>query len=183
MAEVTAKLKYLRVSPKKVRLLARVIKGLGLREAEATLTHYHKQASRPILKLLRSAAANAEHNFRLAKSELYVEGIMVDPGPSLKRIMPRAMGRATPIWKRTSHITLVLGSRPSKEKIAAREEPKEGIFRQVQEERKPEEIRERKEKEYKPARPAGGRPPEEVKKVAKPKGPGVIRRIFRRKAV
>lgn len=176
MAEVTAKLKYLRISPKKVRPLARVIKGLRLREAEATLTHYHKQASRPILKLLRSAAANAQHNFRLPKSELYVENVMVDPGPSLKRVMPRAMGRATPIWKRTSHITLVLGSRSDKGKVAIEEEPREEIFREVREERKLEEGRERKEKEYKR--------PEEIK-VSQPKtkGPGVIRRIFRRKAV
>ncbi|MFN7088351.1 MAG: 50S ribosomal protein L22 [Candidatus Paceibacteria bacterium] len=111
MPEVTAKLKYLRISPKKVRPLARLIKGMEISEAEAQLRHYHKKASLSLIKLLKSAVANAQHNFHLPKSGLYIRKITVDPGPSLKRWMPRAQGRVSPILKRTSHVTVVLGTK------------------------------------------------------------------------
>ena len=114
---VKAKLKYLRISPRKVRLVVDLIRGLKVVEAEKQLRFLNKRAARPILKLLKSAIANAGKN-NLTKENLRIVNILVDAGPSLKRWMPRAMGRATPIMKRTSHITMILessGSLPSAE--------------------------------------------------------------------
>lgn len=157
--------------------LARLIKGMSLSQAEAELRHYHKKASEPLVKLLHSAAANAEHNFKLPKSELFVKGVTVDQGPSLKRWMPRAMGRVTPIWKRTSHVTVVLGARGKmrKEKLEKEEKPAESMFTPVApvaEAPLPKEA----EKKRKRALPK--------LKLPKPKLPtGISRRFFRRKAI
>ncbi len=104
---------YLRISPRKVRLVANLIKGLPVEEAEGQLNFLAKRAARPILKLLRSALANAQNNDKLSKENLYVDKLIVDEGPMLKRWQPRAMGRATPIRKKTCHITLVLGQKES----------------------------------------------------------------------
>lgn len=110
--EINASLRFLRMSPRKVRLVIDVIRGLPVAEAETRLRFVHKDAALPVLKLLRSAVANAEHNFKLDASTLRVKSVMADGGPTLKRFMPRAMGRATPIRKRTTHITLVLTDEP-----------------------------------------------------------------------
>lgn len=104
---VTAKLKHLRISPRKVRLAANLIKDLPVKEAEKQLIFLAKKASQPVLKLLRSAVANALQA-NLSEKSLYIKSIKVDAGPTLKRWRPRAMGRAAPINKRTSHITIVL---------------------------------------------------------------------------
>jgi len=106
--EVKASLKYLRISPRKVRLVADLIKGLSVKVAEANLLYISKRSCKPLLKLLKSAIANAEHNFGLDKSNLFVRAIRVDEGPALKRWRPRARGAAFPIRKRTSHIFLTL---------------------------------------------------------------------------
>jgi len=106
--EVKASLKYLRISPRKVRLLTNLIKGLSVKSAEANLLHISKKSSKPLLKLLKSAIANAEHNFNLDKNNLFVRAIRVDEGPALKKWRPRARGTAYPIRKRTSHIFLTL---------------------------------------------------------------------------
>lgn len=106
--EVKAHLKYLRISPRKARLLANAVKGFSIKEARMQLDVIVKRASAPISKLIQSAAANAKHNFNIEESNLYVSNILVNEGPSLKRWMPRAQGRATEIVKRTSHITVVL---------------------------------------------------------------------------
>lgn len=105
---VKAKLKHLRISPRKVRLVAGLVRGLPADKALIQLQFSRKRAADSVLKLLNSAIANAENNFQLAKENLYVSEIKVDEGPTLKRWIPRAMGRATSIFKRTSHITLVL---------------------------------------------------------------------------
>jgi len=105
---VSARLRHLRISPRKVRLVADLIRGLDVEEAERQLTFLTKRSAQPILKLLNSAVANAGHNASLPKPGLYVASITVEPGPSLKRWRPRAMGRAAPILKRTSHVTLFL---------------------------------------------------------------------------
>ena len=105
---ITAKLRHLRISPRKVRLVTNLVKGLSVQEAEKQLKFLSKRAARPILKLLNSAMANAQHNANLTKEGLYIKNIVVEPGPTLKRWRPRAMGRATPIMKRTSHITILL---------------------------------------------------------------------------
>lgn len=115
--EVKAKLNNLRMSPRKVRLVANLIKKMDVNVAKAQLKFLTKRAARPIGKLLDSAIANAENNFSLDKNNLYISKILVDSGSTLKRWLPRAFGRATPIMKRTSHITIILSEKiPSKSK-------------------------------------------------------------------
>lgn len=107
--EVKAKAKHLKNSPRKVRLVASLIRGMEVETAENQLKFLNKKAARPTLKLLASAIANAENNFELEKNNLFIKEIKVNEGPTMKRWMPRARGRATTIRKRTSHIELVLG--------------------------------------------------------------------------
>jgi len=108
MQEVTAKLSYLRMGPRKVRLIADLIRGKKAEKAQKILSLSNKRAARPVLKLLNSAIANAKHNFEMTLDSLRVSKISVDGGPVLKRWMPKAHGRATPVRERTSHINLVL---------------------------------------------------------------------------
>lgn len=96
------------MAPRKARLMATVIKGLSVNDAEAQLSINPKRASEPVLKLLRSAIANAVNNAKMDPAKLIVKEVRVDGGPMLKRWLPRAQGRATPIQKKSSHITLVL---------------------------------------------------------------------------
>jgi large subunit ribosomal protein L22 len=105
---VTAKLSFLRQSPRKARLVVDLIRGRRVAKALEILTLSNKLAARPIMKLLKSAIANAQHNFKLGPENLAVTTIMVDGGPMLKRWMPKAHGRATPVRERTSHISLIL---------------------------------------------------------------------------
>lgn len=105
---VTAKLSYLRMGPRKVRLVADMIRGKRVAKALEILALSRKLAARPIMKLLNSAVANAKHNYQLGMENLVVSTIMVDGGPMLKRWMPKAHGRATPVRERTSHINLTL---------------------------------------------------------------------------
>lgn len=107
MATSSAKLRYLRIAPRKARLVANVIKGLAVGEAEAQLMFNAKRASDPVLKLLRSAVANAK-NKQLNAEKMVVKEIRVDGGPMIKRWLPRAQGRATPLQKKSSHITLII---------------------------------------------------------------------------
>lgn len=111
MKDVHAHLRFLRMAPRKVRLVVDTIRGLGVTEAEHQLSFNSKHAARPILKLLKSAIANAENNFKLDRKVLFVKTITADGGPTLKRYRPRAMGASAQILKRTSHITITLGSK------------------------------------------------------------------------
>ena len=104
----TARLNSLRVAPRKVRLLVDQIRGKRVSDAKKILETSTKHAARPIGKLLDSAVANAKNNHFLNESTLVISTITVDGGPTLHRWMPRAMGRATPIRKRTSHIKIEL---------------------------------------------------------------------------
>jgi large subunit ribosomal protein L22 len=106
--EITAKLRFLRIGPRKVRLITDLIRGRRALKAVETLSLLNKRAARPVLKLLKSAMANAKHNNSLEPENLRVAKITVDGGPVLKRWMPKAHGRATPVRERTSHINLVL---------------------------------------------------------------------------
>jgi len=108
MQEVTAKLSHLRMGPRKVRLIADLIRGKKAEKARIILSLSDKRAARPVLKLLNSAIANAKHNYEMTVDTLRVSKISVDGGPVLKRWMPKAHGRATPVRERTSHINLVL---------------------------------------------------------------------------
>ncbi len=103
--------RHVRISPYKVRIVLDVIRGKNYREALAILENTPKAASDPIRKVLMSAAANAENNLGLSKDNLFVAECFADQGPTLKRVMPRAQGRAFRILKRTSHITVVLDAK------------------------------------------------------------------------
>jgi ribosomal protein L22 len=105
---VRAQAKYVRSSPRKARLVIDHIRGKSVGEARAILTHTPRAAAEPVLKVLESAVANAEHNHELLPEELRVFQAFVDEGPTIKRFRPRALGRATRIRKRTSHITINL---------------------------------------------------------------------------
>lgn len=94
-----------------MRLVATMLKGMNTREAELVLAATVKRSSSPLLKLLKSAVANATNNFQLDESDLYVKDIQVHAGPVAKRMMPRAFGRGATIRKRTSHVILVLEAR------------------------------------------------------------------------
>lgn len=106
--QVKAKLRNLHIAPRKVRLVANLVRGLSVEQAEVQLQYMDKRSSTPMLKLIRSAAANAEHNHKLNRGDLFIKSVEVNDGVTLHRWMPRAMGRATPLKKRSSHITLVL---------------------------------------------------------------------------
>jgi large subunit ribosomal protein L22 len=105
----TAKLSYLRQAPRKVRSVGDLIKGLPVNEAEAQLIVQTRRPSKALLKLLRSAVANAKNTKTVDPQHLFVSGIRVDGGPMLKRYLPRARGSASPIQKKMSHVTLTLG--------------------------------------------------------------------------
>ncbi len=103
-----AHLKHVRISPRKVKIVLDLIRNQSVSKAMAILKYTPKAACEYLEKLLKSAIANAEHNYHMDKDNLYISECFVCPGPTLKRIRPRAQGRAFRVLKRTSHITLVL---------------------------------------------------------------------------
>ncbi|TDC86547.1 50S ribosomal protein L22 [Actinomadura sp. 7K507] len=109
--EARAQARFIRVTPMKARRVVDLIRGLPAAEAQAVLRFAPQAASEPVGKVLASAIANAEHNFKLDSDTLVVSRAWVDEGPTLKRFRPRAQGRAYRINKRTSHITVVVESR------------------------------------------------------------------------
>lgn len=109
--EARAHLRYVRISPRKVQIVCDLIRGKSIPQAIAILMTTPKAASEPLLKLLKSAVANAENNHSMDPEKLYVSEIFANPGPIIKRIMPRAQGRAYRINKRTSHVTLVVAEK------------------------------------------------------------------------
>lgn len=127
-AQAKAQLKSLRMSPRKVRLVVDLVRGMNVEAARAELAFNKKAAARPVLKLLESAVANAVHNHHMKTENLMIETAFVDEGKTLRRWMPRAMGRATPLRKRSSHITLVLTGEVDESKkveVVAEEDKKE----------------------------------------------------------
>jgi large subunit ribosomal protein L22 len=109
--QAIAKLNRLRIAPRKVRLVANLIRGQKTDKALAMLRFTSKKAAKPFYKLLTSALANAKNNSDLNLKELYIKKVTVDQGPTLKRFRPRAMGRANEIRKKTSHITIFLAEK------------------------------------------------------------------------
>jgi large subunit ribosomal protein L22 len=105
---VRASARYVRVAPRKARLVADQVRGLHIEKARALLQFSPRGAAQDIQKLINSAAANAENNHDLVGDEMKITSITVDEGPTLRRFRPRALGRATPINKRTSHIAVAL---------------------------------------------------------------------------
>jgi len=136
--KVKAKAKYIRMSPRKVRLVVDLIRGLDVEKADNQLQFIDKAATRPVKKLLDSAVANAHHNFEIEKDNLYIKEIRVDEGPTLNRWKSRAFGRATPIRKRSSHISLILEEKVPTKKVEKKQ--KESAFAKASADKKKEEI-------------------------------------------
>ena len=164
---ITAKLRNLRIAPRKVRLVAALVRGKSAEEAAAILNFAAKRAVSPILKLLNSALADAKNNFQIDSANLYISRITVDEGPKLKRWRARARGSAYTILKRTSSVNLVLNEivRGASKKAAAAEggEPRSALA-----------GREKVQAQEKP---------KPVIAIKKPAFSGAVKRIFRRKAV
>jgi large subunit ribosomal protein L22 len=113
--EARAVRRYAQVSAQKARLVVDLIRGKSVEDALGILEFTPKRGARLVAKTLRSAVANAEHEQRVDVDALYVKYVFVDEGPTAKRFLPRAHGRATPLFKRTSHITIVIDERASKQ--------------------------------------------------------------------
>ena len=109
--EARAHLKYMRISPRKVKIVCDLIRGKDTKTAKAILAQTPNAAAELMVKLLGSAVANAENNHDMDPDNLYVSETYVNPGPTLKRIRPQARGRAFRINKRTSHITIVVAEK------------------------------------------------------------------------
>lgn len=114
MTTVKAQLNGLRISPRKVRALVNLIKAKDVDVAVDQLQHYVRRGSPALIKLIQSAVANAENNFKLKRDGLYIKDMQVDEGIKLKRFMPKGFGRANPIEKKTSRIRIVLADREPK---------------------------------------------------------------------
>lgn len=168
--KVTAKLNYLHISPRKVRTVVDVLRHLTVNEALARLNFMPKRAATPLLKLMRSAIANAEHNFYLDKDSLKIDIFKVDGGPVFKRSRPGSRGRVSPIKKRTSHITLILeGNRHKKEGLVQSKNEFKAIPEiKISQPQKPEIKKESNLK---------------LEKVKKFSNPNLVKRMFRRKSV
>lgn len=172
---VVAKLRYLRIAPRKVRLVADLIRGKSVKEAETLLKFTIKRANQPLLKLIKSAVANAKNNLQLEESNLYISKILVDEGPKFKRYMPRARGQAYEIQKKTSHVTLWLDEVVKKpKKIKKTKKSGEIEKREDKIEEKTEEETPKKEKpEFKPEARA---------QRQRPKIGARFKKVFRRKS-
>ena len=109
--EAKAVAKYIRISPRKAAQVADLVRGKSVGEAYAILKFTPNKGAAIIEQVLKSAVANAEHNYNMDVDKLYVSTIFVDQGPSVKRFKPRAMGRADGIMKRTSHITVMVSEK------------------------------------------------------------------------
>jgi len=169
-----AKLNYLHIAPRKVRVVAGLLRGLSVNEAEAQLLVNPRRPSVALLKLLRSAVSSAKHNSQLNPENLFIFEIRVDGGPMLKRYMPRAMGRATPIQKKSSHITLVLAE---SDKLAS---PR---FKIVKAEKISKREKAERVKKTKGEKGERGEKEKELEKSKPQEKPGFMRRIFRRKSI
>lgn len=119
--QATASARFVRIAPRKSRLLVALVRGRSVDEARRQLSFSLKNAAEPVLKVLNSAVANATNNLKLDPATLVVSKAWVDEGPAFHRYMPRAQGRATPIRHRTSHIHIVVEAKveSEKEKVVA----------------------------------------------------------------
>ncbi len=163
---VTAKLRHLRIAPRKVREVADLIRGKRVDEAQALLEFLVRKSAEPVLKLLKGAIASARYSFQIEKSNLYISKIFVDEGPKLKRWKPASRGRVSPILKRTSNITIVL------DEIEKKKRKKVKIEKPTQEPKIEKEKRITEKPKFKPEK-------KEIKKTKKEIG---LRRIFKRKS-
>lgn len=174
---VIAKLKYLRIAPRKVRLVADLIRRKRVEEAKTILNFTTKKAAKPLFKLLNAAVADAKHNFQLDPLNLYISKLTVDEGQKYKRWMPRARGVATEIQKKTSQVIIVLEETIPSQKVKKAKKEKLTIIKEktktLEEVKKEMGLKEEKEEKKKE---------EFAKKPPKPKKKWGIKRFFRRKA-
>jgi large subunit ribosomal protein L22 len=180
--KVSAKLNNLRISPRKVQLVANSIKGIDVAEALENLRHLIKKSSLPVEKLLKSAIANAENNFGLDKDNLYIYDIQVGSGTTLKRWLPRAFGRATPLLKKSSKINITLEERVEGKNRKTKDQLEKERKKKEEERKKMEkEIKEERETEDKKIAdaPSMSKIIEEKKTV---ESKGWAKKIFRRKS-
>jgi len=176
---ITVKLRHLRIAPRKVRLVADMIRKKTVEQAESQLGFNVKKAALPIKKLLHSGIATAENDFGKEKSNLFIKEIRIDEGVTLKRARPRAKGRVYRILKRSSHITLVLDEiEPNKQKLKATKVTKVAEEAEVEKTEKTEKERIRKP-ELPQAAEARKRAERNAEKI-KSKSP--LKRVFRRKS-
>ena len=182
MAKISAQLNYLHISPRKVRAVAELLKGLDVDSAEAQLKYLVRKPSKPLLKLLNSAVSNAKNNLGLDKNYLYIKEIIVNEGMKLKRYKPKGFGLPMPIQRKTSHIKVVLdeifGEKRKKKEVFLAKLPKiESSFTKVSEGKEKKEVKvEKKQKAEK-----------EIEKVSRKgsfRGIKTLgRRLFRRKSI
>jgi large subunit ribosomal protein L22 len=178
---VSAKLKSLRKSPRKVRLVSSALKGMDVEKAESQLKFLVKGSVPHFEKLLKSAVANAEENFGLDKNNLYIKDVIVNEKTKMKRWLPRAHGRASLLLKRTCSVEIILDERvkgKGRKKVTKQEikdvkkaDVDEKIGKEEVKEAKKEVIKEKEEKEF----------VDEKKKAAESKG--FLKRVFRRKSM
>lgn len=185
--KVSARLKSIRIAPRKVRLTAKLIKGLDVAEALNQLDASVKRSNPYMRKLLVSAINNGENNFGLAKDNLYIFDIVVDAGSTLKRWMPKAYGRAGQILKRTSQIDIILEERvegkdrKSKEEMEKAKNAREAARKKAEKEAS-KEIEEAEKKEEKGEIKGKTAEKKELSKKVEKKG-GITSKIFRRKSM
>ena len=165
--EVKAQLNHLRLAPRKLRLLADLVRGKKISQDKNQLRFLRKAGARPLAKLLDSAVANAKNNFQLDENNLFLAQIFVDEGPKLKRWRPMSRGRAYHIQKKTSHITMILSeiqAGPAKKKTE-------------------EKTLTAKEPSVKPIGPKPEKPKFKEEKAIGPKNSPLAKRFFRRKSI
>lgn len=122
--EVKAQAKFIRIAPRKTRLVVGLVRGRTVLEARKQLLVSPKLGAKAVIKVLDSAVANAQHNYKLDATTLVVTKAYVDEGPKIKRFTPRAQGRATPIRHRMSHITIVVGPQAEPAPVEVKAAPK-----------------------------------------------------------
>ena len=190
--EIRAVAKYIRISPKKIRLVVDLIRDMSLNKAIETLSFLPHRAARPLLKVINSAIANAENNFGLKKEDLQIKSLIVNQGPALKRWVPKARGVATPIKRRSSHITVILAATKAGESIKKPEEKKEKRKVAKSAGRVTQPVSTQKIKETHPSekpevfdrtRLGSDRHKQHLDKVRLKEKGGSLKRIFRRKAI
>ena len=186
--KATAKLRYIRIAPRKVRLVADQVRGKKVEEAQRVLDFTANRASVPILKILLSAVAAAKNNFEGEEANLYILSITIDEGPKLKRYRARSRGAAYPIQKKTSHITIVIDEVEDvkrEKKKSTKKAVKISKAETVQTETTPPTLLEADSttarKETPPDKPRYR--PETEREVPKPKKDSRIKRLFRRKVI
>ena len=143
--EIKASVKHLRTSARKTRLVVDLVRGMQVEKALDQLKFVNKRVTKSVAKLISSAIANAENTYELSKDNLFIKEIRVDEGSTLKRWMPRAHGRATPVRKRTSHINVVLAEIKDSGKKKAKKQKIEAPIKLGEEAKKAKKTSEKEE--------------------------------------